>query len=111
MASLQEIVAEVHDGSSHYWMFYHPDELQGGLELVEVRLNATEAAVADFVPPDTWEVDRVQWGDTVFLRRRQSLAPEAVETMLVEMLEFAHDRGMRLHSWLHGADAEIRRVD
>ena len=102
MSSLQQAVAKVRDGSSLYWAFYHPDDPQGDPELVEVRLNATPEIAANFVAPEGWELERVQWGDTLFLRRHQSLEPKAVEAMLVELLELAAARGMRLHSWLHG---------
>jgi hypothetical protein len=106
MSSVHEAIARVRDGSSLYWGFYQPDERQRDPELVEVRLNATPEAVAAFVAPQGWELERVQWGDTLFLRRHQSLERDAVEAMLIEMLEFAHASGMRLHSWLHGDDAE-----
>jgi hypothetical protein len=102
MSSLQQALAEVRDGSSLYWAFYHPDDRQDDTELVEARLNATPEIVANFVAPGDWELERVQWGDTLFLRRHQSLEPEAVEAMIVELLELAAASGMRLHSWLHG---------
>jgi hypothetical protein len=105
MSSLQQAVAKVRDGSSVYWTFYDPERRQKGPELVEVRLNATPEIVTSFVPPEGWEVERVQWGDTLFLRRHQSLEREAVEAMLVELLELAAANGMQLHSWLHGPDA------
>ncbi len=99
-------IAQVHDGNSIYWGFYHPDASQGGNEAVEVRLNASRDAVKTFVPPAGWAVHRVQWGDTIFLRRHQSLDREAVEQMLVEMLRFAATNGLQFHSWLHGADID-----
>ncbi len=105
MGSLQEAITKVRDGSSLYWGFYHPEERQGDPELVEVRLNATPEAVASFVVPEGWQLERVQWGDTLFLRRYQSLEREPVEAMLIELLELAAARGMQLHSWLHGPDA------
>jgi hypothetical protein len=73
---------------------------------VEARLNASPEIVARFAAPKGWHVERVQWGDTLFLRRRQPLEREAVEAMLVELLELAAAEGMQLHSWLHGPDAE-----
>ena len=103
MSSLQEAIANVRDGSSLYWAFYHPEDWRDP-ELVEARLNATPETVASFVAPDGWELERVQWGDTLFIRRQQSLEREAVEAMLIELLELANARGMRLHSWLHGSN-------
>ena len=102
MKNLIEAIAEVRDGSSVYWMFYHPEILQNNPELVEARLNATPEIVEGFVLPEGWGLDRVQWGDTIFLRRFQSLERDAVEAMIIELLELANKRGMRLHSWLHG---------
>jgi hypothetical protein len=104
MSSLREAVANVRDGSSLYWAFYHPEDRQKDPELVEVRLDATPEIVASFVAPDGWELERVQWGDTLFIRRHQSLEREAVEAMLIELLELANEQGMRLHSWLHGSN-------
>jgi len=52
-----------------------------------------------------WAVAGLIWppeGDTLFLRSHRSLEPEAVEAMLVDLLELAAAKGMRLHSWLHG---------
>lgn len=106
MSSLHEAVEEVRDGNSLFWVFYHPEDRQSDPELVEVRLNASPEAVAAFVAPQGWNVERVQWGDTLFLRRHQSLERDAVQAMLIEMLEFAHDNRMGLHSWLHGKNAE-----
>lgn len=102
MSSLEQAVEKVRDGSSLYWSFYHKNDRQGGPELVEVRLAATPAIVASFVASNGWEVERIQWGDTLFLRRHQSLERDAVEAMLLEVLELANAGGMRLHSWLHG---------
>lgn len=104
MSSLQDAVASVRDGSSIYWAFYHPEDRQKDPELVEVRLNATPEIVGSFFPPAGWELERVQWGDTLFIRRHQSLEREAVEAMLVELLELAFAQGMQLHSWLHGSN-------
>lgn len=106
MSRLRQAVAQVRDGSSLYWMFYVPEDRQGDPEPVEVRLNATPDVVARFVAPEGWAVERGQRGDTLFLRRRQSLEPEAVEAMLVEMLELAAANGMQLHSWLHGPNLD-----
>jgi hypothetical protein len=69
-----------------------------------VRLNATSDAVASFVPPSGWRVDRIQFGDTLFLRREESLERGAVEDMLVAMLEFAASYELQFHSWMHGRD-------
>jgi hypothetical protein len=102
---LHEALAEVRDGSSLYWAFYHPEDRQSDPELVEARLNATPRDVANFVVPEGWNLERVQWGDTVFLRRHQSLERKAVESLLIELLELANARGMQLHSWLHGPNA------
>jgi hypothetical protein len=104
MSSLQEAVAHVRDGSSLYWAFYHPEDRQKDPELIEARFNATPEIVERFVPPDGWELERVQWGDTLFIRRQQSLERESVEAMLIELLELASMQGMRLHSWLHGSN-------
>ena len=102
MSSLQQAIAEVRDGSSLYWAFYEPDDRQGGgSKLVEARLDATPEIVASFVAPHNWKLERVQWGDTLFLRRHQSLEPNAIEAMLIELLELANSGGLRLHSWLH----------
>lgn len=87
MSSLQEAIANVRDGSSLYWAFYHPDDRQNDPEFVEARLDASPDIVASFVAPDGWKLERVQWGDTLFLSRRQSLAREAVEAMLIELLD------------------------
>lgn len=106
MSGFQQAIEKILDGSSMYWMFYHPEERRSDSELVEVRLNATPESVASFVAPQGWELERVQWGDTLFVRRHQSLEREAVEEMLIEMLEFARARRMQLHSWLHGEGAE-----
>jgi hypothetical protein len=104
MSSLEEAVAQVRDGSSLYWTFYHPEGRQKELEVVEARLNAAPEIMESFVPPDGWDLDRVQWGDALFIRRHQSLERQAVETMLIELLELANAQGMRLHSWLHGSN-------
>ncbi|QGN55612.1 hypothetical protein [Novosphingobium sp. Gsoil 351] len=106
MSSSQQALSEVRDGSSLYWAFYHPEDRQKDPELVEVRLNATPEIGASFVTPDGWKLERVQWGDTPFLRRHQSLEREAVEAMLLELLELADAKGMRLHSWLHGSNLD-----
>jgi|GEM_PF-4420105 len=106
MSNPEHSIAQVRDGSSLYWGFYRPDEVAGGNELVEVRLNATPEGVETFAPPAGWTIDRVQWGDTLFIRRQQSLTRDAVEEMLVEMLRFAATNGMQFHSWLHGADID-----
>jgi hypothetical protein len=106
MSNLHDAVANVRDGSSLYWAFYHPEDRQADPELIEVRLNATPEIVGAFVAPEGWQVERVRWGDTLFLRRHQSLEPEAVEAMLIELLELAAAKGMHLHSWLHGPDAD-----
>ena len=103
MSNLHDALAKVRDGSSIYWAFYGPDDRQCDLELVEVRLNATPEIIAGFVPPGAWQVERIQWGDTLFLRRHQSLEREAVEAMLIELLELAAAKGMQLHSWVHGS--------
>ena len=105
MSNLHDAVAKVRDGSSIYWTFYWPEDQQADPELVEARLNATPESLASFVAPQGWQIERVQWGDTLFLRRHQSLEREAVEAMLVELLELAASEGMQLHSWLHGPDA------
>lgn len=104
MSSLQEAIANVRDGSSLYWIFYDPEDRQNDPELVEARLNATPAIVASFVAPDGWELERVECGDTLFIRRQQSLERGAVEAMLIELLELANSQGLRLHSWLHGSN-------
>ena len=106
MSNLHDAVAKVRDGSSLYWGFYHLEDRQADSALVEVRLNATPEIIASFVAPGGWEVERVRWSDTLFLRRHQSLEPEAVEAMLIELLELAAAKGMQLHSWLHGSDAD-----
>jgi hypothetical protein len=105
MSPLEKAVADVRDGSSLYWAFYGPEDRQTGLQRVEVRLNATPETASHFVAPEGWEVERVQWGDTLYLIRQQSLEPHAVETMLVAMLELAASEGMQLHSWIHRPDA------
>ena len=106
MSNPEHSIAQVHDGSSLYWGFYAPDQRQGGTELVEVRLNASPEAIEAFVPPAGWTINRVQWGDTLFLRRQQSLERVAVEKMIVEMLRLAAANGLQFHSWLHGADID-----
>ena len=106
MSYRHNAVAKVRDGSSLYWAFYHPESGRADPDLVAVRLNATPDIVASFIAPDGWQVKRVQWGDTLFLRRHQSLEPEAVEAMLVEVLELAAARGLQLHSWLHGPNLD-----
>jgi hypothetical protein len=106
MSRLQQAIAKVRDGSSLYWGSYCPEDRQEDPEMVEARLNATPEIVADFVTPEGWTLERVQWGDTLFLRRRQSLEHEAVEAMLIELLELAAARGMRFHSWIHGTDLD-----
>ena len=104
MSSLQDAIAQVRDGSSLYWAFYAPEGRQNDPELVEARLNATPEIVEHFVVPDGWEVSRVQWSDTLFIRRRQSLDQKAVEAMLVDLLKLADTQGMQFHSWMHGPD-------
>jgi hypothetical protein len=106
MSSLHEAIGAVRDGSSLYWAFYHPEDAQAEVGIVEVRLNATPESVAIFTPSNRWAVNRVQWGDTLFLRREQSLERESVEDMIVEVLELAAANGMTLHSWLHGPDVD-----
>ncbi|QIL01706.1 hypothetical protein G7078_02165 [Sphingomonas sinipercae] len=73
---------------------------------MEVRLNATPEIVDTFVAALGWSLEPVQWGDTLFLRREQSMERNAVGAMLIDMLEFAGLAGMRFHSWLHGSDLE-----
>ena len=102
MRNLEKAIAEVRDGSSLAWAFYHPPADGHGEEQVEVRLNATPEAVGAIVPPSGWTVDRVQWGDTLFLRRRQSLERGAIEEMLVKILQFAASQNLQFHSWLQG---------
>jgi hypothetical protein len=104
--SNQRAIKEVRDGSSLAWAFYRPDEVTSFKGQVEVRLNATPEAVAAFVPPGRWSVDRVQWGDTLFLRREQSLERAAVKEMLVEILQFAAANEFGFHSWMHGPDLD-----
>ena len=101
MSSLQEAVRAVRDGSSVYWAFYCPGDAQAEADVVEVRLNATPESISCFAPTNGWVVNRVQWGDTLFLRREQSLQRPPVEDVLVEVLELADEKGMQLHSWLH----------
>ena len=103
MSALQNAIAAVRDGSSLYWAFYDPDESRSNPELVEARLNATPEIIAQFTPSQGWSVKRIQWGDTLFLRRHQSLERGAIETMLIELLELAAREGMQLHSWVHGS--------
>jgi hypothetical protein len=74
--------------------------------MVEVRLDASPEAARFFSPPLGWAVARIQWGDTIFIRREQSLEPSAVETMLIEMLNLAAANGMRFHSWIHGSSVD-----
>ena len=105
MSSLQEAIAAVRDGSSLYWAFFRPEDAQAAAE-VEVRLNATPESVASFAPVNGWVINRVQWGDTLFLRREQSLERQQVEDMVVEVLELAAANGMTLHLWLHGSDVD-----
>lgn len=104
MSSLKEAIGAVRDGSSLYWAFYRPEDAQAEADVVEVRLNATPESLARFLPTNGWVVNRVQWGDTLFLRREQSLERQPVEDMLVEVLGLAAENEMRLHSWLHGPD-------
>lgn len=110
MSSLRKAIGAVRDGTSLYWAFYRPEDAQAEAEaeaeVVEVRLNATPQSVGSFTPSSGWVVDRVQWGDTLFLRREQSLERNAVEEMLVEALQLANANGMTLHSWLHGPDVD-----
>jgi hypothetical protein len=96
-------IESIRDRSSPYWAFYDPDKVAGDDELVEVRLNATPGKVEAFVPPPGWTVDRIQWGDTLYLRRRQRLTERDVEEMLVQMLRLAGSLGMQFFSWLHGS--------
>ena len=95
-------IAAVRDGSSLAWAFYEPPIAGHGHEQVEVRLNASPEAVAGFVPPSGWTLDRIQWGDTLFLRRQQSLERAAIEEMLVDMMHFAASNDLGFHSWLQG---------
>jgi len=106
MSSLQEAIGAVRDGSSLYWAFYRAETAKAEADVVEVRLNGTPESVASFALPSGWVVNRVQWRDTLFLRREQSLERQPVEDMLVEVLASADANGMRLHSWLYGADVE-----
>ena len=104
--SNEKAIDEVRAGSSLAWAFYHPEEATSIEAQVEVRLNATPDAVAAFISPRGWSVDRVQWGDTLFLRREQSLGRGAVEEMLVEMLQYAASNELQFHSWMHGRDLD-----
>ena len=106
MSNPTRSLGQVYDGSSLYWGFYAPDQRQGGEELIEVRLSGSPEAVKGFVPPAGWTINRTQWGDTLFLRRQQSIERDAVEQMLVEMLRLTAKTGLRFHSWLHGADID-----
>lgn len=106
MTSLHRAAEKVRDGTSLYWSFYHPDDRSEALSLIEVRLNATTELVDGFRTPDGWSLARVQWGDTIFLRRRQILTIETVRDMLLEVLAFAAANDLRFHSWLHDDDAE-----
>lgn len=102
MRNPDKAIAEVRDGTSLYWAFYEPPAGGQGEGQVEDRFNAMPAAVSAFVPPRGWAVDRIQWGDTLFLRRRQSLDRGAIEEMLIEALRFAASQELGFHSWLHG---------
>ena len=103
MGRLETAIAKVRDGSSLYWGFYEPEHPHRESELVEVRLNARPETVASFVVPAGWTLARVQTGDTLFLRRQQSLERSTVEAMLVEVLQIAAANGLQLNSWLHGS--------
>lgn len=79
-------------------MFYHPDEV-GDAETIEVRLNGRDEQAATFSPPSGWTQHRIQWGDTYFIRRQQVMSEPQIENMLCEVLRFADEHGMRVHSW------------
>ena len=84
-------------------MFYHPDEVDD-TEIVEVRLNGRDEQAALLIPPPSWNLHRIQWGNTFFIRRQQSMSEPQVEEMLCEMLHFANDHQMQVHSWATGPD-------
>ena len=104
MNRLTQALDSVRDRTSLYWAFYDPEETIGGDELVEVRLDGPAEVAQSLHTPEGWDVHRVERGETVYLRRYQPLTDEAVEAMLIQMLEFAGANGMQLHSWLHGGD-------
>jgi len=103
MTNLDNAIARVKDGSSLYWMFYHPDDVQE-YEIVEVRFNGHEGLVNKFIPPIGWTLHRIQWDDTFFIRRLQLMRKQDVEDMLCEMLRFAAKNDAQLHSWEAGGD-------
>jgi len=96
-------IASVKDRSSFLWMFYHPDEV-AETEIVEVRLNGHDKKGASFIPPTSWNLHRIQWGNTFFVRRHQPMSELQIEEMLCEMLHFANEHQMQVHSWLTGPD-------
>lgn len=99
MDRLSQARTEVRDRTSLYWSFYEPEAAIGADELVEVRLNGSPQAVQSLQPPDPWSVDRVQWGEAVYLRRLLLLSDDEVEAMLIQMLELADATRMQVHSW------------
>lgn len=101
MQTLDDAIGRIRDRSSLFWGFYDPGECQP-TDTVEVRLIGTAEGIATFNPPDGWTVHRIQWGDTVFLRRRQSMAEAAIEAMLCDRLRFAETIRMRFWSWQAG---------
>lgn len=98
MSKLESLIASVKDRSSLLWMFYHPDEA-ANTEIVEIRLNGRDEQAASFIPPSTWNLHRIQWGNTFFVRRQQSMSEPQIEEMLCEMLHFANEHQMQVHSW------------
>jgi hypothetical protein len=101
MGRLETAIAKVRDGSSLCWAFYEPEHPHREIELVEVRLNARPEPWQASSPPPDGPSPVCNWGDTLFLRRRQPLERSTVEAMLVEVLQIAAPNGMQLHSWLH----------
>lgn len=101
MVQIDKILEEIRDGTSLYWAFYAPDDT-GDVEAIEVRLNASIRSAKRFIAPNGWTLHRIQWNDTLFIRRQQQMDREAIEEMLCEMLQFAAVHGMTFHSWQAG---------
>ena len=104
MEPLEKRLAAIMDKSSYLWMFFHSDEADGTLQMVEARLDLPGCTANDFVPPVGWTLHMISLVDSFFIRSTVPISESAVAEMLNELTRYADGYGGRLHSWLHGSE-------
>jgi hypothetical protein len=99
-------IARASAPGSRYWLHLH----RKGLDLtkeheVEVRIDAPAEVLDMIAEVPGWSVAKVkaQQG-MLFLRRRQALTDDAVQSMFAELITLAHQHSGRFHSWMHEPD-------